>query len=52
MSAHSSDNEELEVVDVNNSEPGSSTVNEALSESNTSSKCKYTKKRKVDEVDF
>jgi hypothetical protein len=51
MSLHNSDNEEVEVVDVSNSEAGPSAVCKPTGDI-AASKRKYTKKRKVDEVDF
>jgi hypothetical protein len=45
MSLHNSDNEELEVVDVSNSEAGPSTVCKPIGDNIASPKRKYTKKR-------
>jgi hypothetical protein len=40
------------VVDVNNPETGSLMVCKPIGDNITTSKCKYNKKRKVDEIDF
>jgi hypothetical protein len=52
MSIHNSDNEELEVLDVNNPEADPSMVWKPIGDNITTSKRKYTKKRKVQEIDF
>jgi hypothetical protein len=45
MSVHNSDNEELEVVDVNNPEADSSKVCKPIGDNITTSKRKYNKKK-------
>jgi hypothetical protein len=45
MSVHNSDNEELEVVDVNNPEAGPSMVWKPIGDNTATSKRKYTKKK-------
>jgi hypothetical protein len=45
MSVHKSDNEELEVVDINNSESGPSTVCKPIGDNIAKCKRKYTEKR-------
>jgi hypothetical protein len=52
MSVQNSDNEELKVVDVNNPEAGTWMVCKPIGDNIRTSTRKYTKKRKVDEIDF